>query len=210
MSTIMICASSVTTVRPVLTPQQKEATVFSGLRCLGMIGAEDLDISSYYDKGTGFTEKGLRKIVSKLARENNFADPGRLNLFVELVKSDIAGKLRSGEIAKSPDSDPKSIYRTPAASSLPLISDPLARDVAHAKMAYLALGIMGHKTFSERCNSNWTYYGSAEQDMTAKFQDEFDVDLTENDQVGRLGKKTVMAIAEALEANMLRGSQGVL
>jgi len=199
-------AVSVTTATPILNPHQKEAIVFYGLRCLGMIGAGDLDISSYYSKENGFTEKGLRKIVAMLAKENKFANPGRLNIFVEMLKNDIACKLRSGEIAKSPDSNPKSIYWTPAASSLPLISDPLAEDVTHAKMAYMALGVAGLKTFPDR----WTYYGLHEQESTRDFQKEYKVALSENDQMGRLGKKTVIAIAKALELNMARGSQGVL
>lgn len=206
MTTITTMTVSVTTATPILNPNQKEATVFYGLRCLGMIDAGDLDISSYYSKENGFTEKGLRKIVAMLAKENKFANPGRLNIFVEMLKNDIACKLRSGEIAKSSDSDPKSIYRTPAASSLPLISDPLAEDVAHAKMAYMALGVAGLKTFQDR----WTYYGLHEQESTRDFQKEYKVALSENDQMGRLGKKTVIAIAEALELNMARGSQGVL
>lgn len=191
-----------------LNENQRAATVMYGLRALGIEIKGD-DISHYYRPGTGFTEKGLREIVPLLAKGNYFANPRNLNVFSEVVKLDIANKLKSGEIAKSPDKDPASIYQTPANIIPFILPDALGKDVALAKMAYMALGVMDHKTFTEKCGSDWTYYSTQEQSATKDFQQQFRVKLEENDQPGRLGKKTVSAIVEALEGKRPRVYQGI-
>lgn len=191
-----------------LNENQRTATVMYGLRALGIEIKGD-DISHYYRPGTGFTEKGLRAIVPLLAKGNYFANPRNLNVFSEVVKLDIAGKFRSGEISKSPDNDPASIYQSPDNLVPFLIGDTLGKDVALAKMAYMALGIMDYQTFTEKCGSNWTFYSTPEQKATKDFQQQFNVKLEENDQPGRLGKKTVSAIVEALEGERTRLYQGI-
>ncbi len=191
-----------------LNDNQRTATVMYGLRSLG-IDIKGDDISHYYRSGTGFTEKGLRKIVPLLAKGNYFANPRNLNVFTEVVKLDIAGKLKNGEIAKSPDKDPASIYQSPD-NFLPFLTrDTLGKDVALAKMAYMALGIMDHQTFTEKCGSDWTYYSTQEQKATRDFQQQYKVKLEEGDQPGRLGKKTVSAMIEALEGKRFRVYTGI-
>lgn len=186
-----------------LNDNQRTATVMYGLRSLG-IDIKGDDISYYYRSGTGFTEKGLRKIVLLLAKGDYFANPRNLNVFTEVVKLDIASKLKNGKIAKSPYNNPSSIYQSPTNLFPFLIPDILGKDVALAKMAYMALGIMDYQTFTEKCGSDWTYYSTHEQKATSSFQYQYDVNLKSSDQPGRLGKKTVSALIEALEGKRSR------
>ena len=186
---------------------QKEGTVMHGLRTV--LGADaDIDISDYYNKDTGFTEKGLKRLVPMIGNKGYFKEPGNLNNFTDILKNDIASKLRSGVIAKSTDSNPASIYETPPSSVLPFISDPLPKDVTHAKMAYMAIGIMDGDSFFKKDNGDWTFYGSYAQEATGKFQDKY-MDLSPNDQRGRLGKKTVDMLINVLETGEPRKKEGI-